>query len=56
VSELNSPEANIAHCYFCGKEIKREHSVRIAESPKDYEAGGVRVWVCTDCELKYREE
>jgi len=55
IVEGNTKEVKPAKCYFCSKEIKREHSTRIAESPKDYEAGGIRVWICTGCETKTRE-
>ena len=48
----------LATCYFCDKPItdKEKRPVYIAESPKDYEAGGIRVWVCKDCETRTQED
>jgi hypothetical protein len=35
-------------CYFCN-DIPATNRTRIAESPKDFEAGGIQVWICDKC-------
>jgi len=58
VVEGKESTINVAVCYFCGQQIKDKEgkAVRIVESPKDYQAGGIRVWVCTECEKRVQEE
>ena len=42
-------------CYFCEKDGYYERKVRVAESPKDFEGGGILVPVCNRCYYKYDE-
>lgn len=46
----------LKRCYFCNKLGWYKLKMRIAESPKDYEAGGFLVPVCNNCysEKEYR--
>ena len=43
-------------CYFCSKIGWHKDKMRIAESSKDYEGGGILVSVCKKCYLNYSEE
>lgn len=40
-------------CYWCDKMGWYKARCRIAESPKDYEAGGILVPVCNKCVKEY---
>ena len=39
----------LKRCYFCNKLGWHKSKIRIAESPKDYEAGGFLVPICKKC-------
>lgn len=43
-------------CYFCGKIVWHKYKLRIVESPKDYEGGGILISVCKRCYLNYWKE
>jgi len=42
-------------CYFCGKECN-DKRMKVAESPKDHEGGGIVVPVCDECYGRWEEE
>lgn len=45
----------LKRCYFCNKISWAKDRIRIIESPKDYEAGGILVPVCKRCYFNYSD-